>query len=166
MKLVLRDLVNATVGGCRRSGTQEGSRYDGDAVASAVGVAAGGDDDGVEQVGAEALAEPVEVAHVVVGDGGGDLDFDGDDPSVAPLVFPPAASEGAVRPASAVLIDGGRAQRGEVDAIVFVTSPLAPCVGLTVVARFRPAIRSDAATRPKVRAARSSPFVRLPIACV
>jgi len=36
------------------------------AVAAAVGVAAGGDDDDdIEQIGAEALAEPVEVAHVV-----------------------------------------------------------------------------------------------------
>ena len=67
------------------SGTQQGGRYDGDAVAAAVGVAAGGDDDGVEQVGAEVLAEPAEVAHVVVGDGGGDLDFDGDDPAVIAL---------------------------------------------------------------------------------
>jgi hypothetical protein len=67
------------------AGTQQRGRYDGDAVAAAVGVAAGGDDDGVEQVGAEALAEPVEVAHVVVGDGGGDLDLDGDDPAVVAL---------------------------------------------------------------------------------
>ena len=43
------------------------------------------------------------------------------------------ACEGAFHPASAVLIEGGRARRGDVDAIVFVTSPLAPGVGLTVV---------------------------------
>jgi hypothetical protein len=43
------------------------------------------------------------------------------------------ACEGAFHAASAVLIEGGAARRGDVDAIVFVTSPLARGVGLTVV---------------------------------
>jgi len=43
------------------------------------------------------------------------------------------ACDGAHHPASAVLIEGGRARRGDVDAVVFVTAPLPPGVGLTVV---------------------------------
>jgi hypothetical protein len=43
------------------------------------------------------------------------------------------ACEGAFHAASAVLIEGGAARRGDVDAIVFVTSPLERGVGLTVV---------------------------------
>jgi hypothetical protein len=43
------------------------------------------------------------------------------------------ACEGAFHPASAVMIEGGTARRGDVDVIVFVTSPLASGVGLTVV---------------------------------
>jgi len=43
------------------------------------------------------------------------------------------ACDGAHHPASAVLIEGGAARRGDVDAVVFVTAPLAPGVGLTVV---------------------------------
>ena len=43
------------------------------------------------------------------------------------------ACEGAFHPASAILIEGGAARRGDVDVVVFVTAPLAPGVGLTVV---------------------------------
>ena len=43
------------------------------------------------------------------------------------------ACEGAFYPASAFLIEGGVARRGDADAIVFVTAPVAPGVGLTVV---------------------------------
>jgi hypothetical protein len=41
------------------------------------------------------------------------------------------ACEGAYHPASAILIEGGPARRGDV--VVFVTAPLAPGAGLTVV---------------------------------
>jgi hypothetical protein len=43
------------------------------------------------------------------------------------------ACEGAYHPASAILIEGGPARRGDVDVVVFVTAPLAPGAGLTVV---------------------------------
>jgi len=43
------------------------------------------------------------------------------------------ACEGACHPASAILIEGGRVRRGDVDAVVFVTAPLPAGVGLTVV---------------------------------
>jgi hypothetical protein len=43
------------------------------------------------------------------------------------------ACEGAHHPASAILIEGGAARRGDVDVVVFVMAPLAPGAGLTVV---------------------------------
>lgn len=43
------------------------------------------------------------------------------------------ACDGAFHPASAILIEGGPARRGDVDAVVFVTAPVAPGFGLTVV---------------------------------
>ena len=50
----------------RRSGCEERGGDDGDAVAAAVGVGAGGDDGGVCEAGADGAAEPVQVADVVV----------------------------------------------------------------------------------------------------
>lgn len=50
----------------RRSGCEERGGDDGDAIAAAVGVGAGGDDGGVEQAGADGAAEPVQMADVVV----------------------------------------------------------------------------------------------------
>jgi len=43
------------------------------------------------------------------------------------------ACEAAIYAADAILIEGGQARRGEVDAVVFVTPPLAPGGALTVV---------------------------------
>lgn len=64
------------------SRSEEGGGQNGDAVSTAVGVGAGGDDRSVEKLGAEPLLEPMQVADVMVGDGSGQLDFQGDDSSV------------------------------------------------------------------------------------
>jgi hypothetical protein len=50
-----------------RSRPEQRRWHDRDAVASAVGRGPGGDDHGVEQVGTELVAQPVQVAHVLVG---------------------------------------------------------------------------------------------------
>ena len=49
-----------------RSGAEQRRRYDGDPIRSAVGVRAGRDHDGVEQVAADLLGEPVEVTDIAI----------------------------------------------------------------------------------------------------
>ena len=53
-----------------RSGAEQGEGNDGDAVAAPVGLGTGGEDDRIEQVVAELLAEPPEVANISVVDSG------------------------------------------------------------------------------------------------
>ena len=60
------------------SGSEQGGGHDRDTVAVAVGMAAGGDDHRVGEVGAEALGEPAQVGSVSAIGGGGQLDLDGE----------------------------------------------------------------------------------------
>lgn len=56
---------------------QQPRRHAGDAIRAAVGIRAGGHDNGVEQVVPDPVPEPVQEADVVVIDRAGELDLDG-----------------------------------------------------------------------------------------
>lgn len=60
----------------RASRSQQYCGHDSDAVRSAVGVSTGRDDDGVQHIVTELIAQPAEVPYVVVSDGVGELHFD------------------------------------------------------------------------------------------
>lgn len=66
----------------RQSRAQESSRDDGDAVATAIGMATGRDDRAVGETITEPPPEPVQLLDVRVGDGGCELDLEGDDATV------------------------------------------------------------------------------------
>jgi hypothetical protein len=67
------------------SRTEQRRRYDGDPVCAAIGVRPGRDDDRVEQVAADVLGEPVQVAGIAVVGHGGELHLDREDAAVATL---------------------------------------------------------------------------------
>lgn len=62
--------------GCRPSGSQQCRRHDRNPIPAAVGFRPGGDDDGVKQIIAQALAEPQQMAHVFIGYRASQLHFD------------------------------------------------------------------------------------------
>ena len=92
-----------------RSRAQQGRGHDGDVVLVAVGVAAGGDHDGVGEALAQALAQPQQVAGVPRVRRGGGLDLDGDDAAVAVLDDEVDLVLAAL---GAQVVDGSIAQRG------------------------------------------------------
>lgn len=65
-----------------RSGTEEGGREDRDAIVATVCLGAGGENDRVEELIADAFSQPGEVSRVGFAHCCGELDLDGDDTAV------------------------------------------------------------------------------------
>ena len=64
------------------SRSQQGGRYDGDAVGSSVGGRSGVDDDLVEEIVSAAFGQPAQMIDVVIVDSPSEFDLDGDDSAV------------------------------------------------------------------------------------